>query len=78
MEDLFGTLILRELFLFIGKSVRYFYYVLIGERRTMSSLSGKYKKGSAFWNNLNHDFLNGVIGFFVFIIVLFGVLYFVY
>ncbi len=70
MEDLLGILLIRTIIRTIGQYVRYFFFRLIGRKRSFKSLSNESKNeykdlGKA----LTQDFFNGLIGTVIFCIV---------
>jgi len=79
MEDLLILILLRGLIRIIGQYTRYFFFWLIGKKRTLKSLSNISKKeykdlGKA----LSQDFLNAIIGTIVlvaFILIIVGIVF---
>jgi hypothetical protein len=71
-EDLLHTLLFRAIFGVVGQYTRFYFFRIIGRKRTLRSLSNESKDdyrnmGKA----LTQDFLNAVVGLIVsFIIIL--------
>ena len=70
MEDILAIILIRTLIKTIGLYTRYFYFLLIGRKRSLKSLSNQSKdEYKDLWNALTQDFLNGLVGVIVFVLI---------
>ena len=70
MKKLIGILIFRTIIRIIGQYARYYFFLLIGRKKTLKSLSNEAKdEYKDLGNALTQDFLNAVIGATIFCII---------
>lgn len=78
MQEFLATLLFRGIFRTIGQYTRYYFFKLIGRKRTLRSLSNESKdEYKDMGNALKQDFLNavaGIIVFLVIVLILFGII----
>ena len=70
MEDVLGILVIRTLIRAIGQYTRYFFFKLIGRKKSFKSLSNEIKDDYKHLGlALTQDFLNAVIGGIIFFVI---------
>jgi len=72
IEIIFGRIIVR----FFGLYTRYFFFFLIGKRKTIKYLSGDTKKDDT--SSLSQDFSNAIVGLISFCFIGTGIAYLVF
>ena len=71
IEIIFGRIIVR----FFGLYTRYFFFFLIGKRKTIKYLSGDTKKDDT--SSFSQDFSNAIVGLISFCLIVVGIVYLV-
>jgi len=75
METFLEIILERIIIRFFGLHTRYFFFLLIGKRKTIKYLSGDTKK---YTTSLSQDFFNAVVGLISFSLIAIGIAYLVW
>ena len=67
MDELFEIIFARSIIRFIGKKVRFYFFLIIGKPKSYNFISGISKNNSE--NFMRQDFYNAVVGMVIFIII---------